>query len=281
MQDFADRDLEEVAVQSYAIAYAHHGDLGLGFEPFLSHLYSITEKRLGANAPASASTGFINSLHLNDLYLTLACAQGSELAWRRFVSTYGECISRVCRCVCPSGDAARDLAGSLPGQLFLPGATGRSRIASYKGLSPLAAWLAVVVKRLAEKKRQLKSNNLESIDRMPDLADETSLLKIEAALRACKYRLPVRDSLQLALSLLSDRERTILCLRYEQQLQVSHIARLFGVKPHAITQQIGRSSQKLRQQIISTLAIRHKLCPAAIEECVADLLNDSDHSFLS
>ncbi|HST21780.1 MAG TPA: sigma-70 family RNA polymerase sigma factor [Blastocatellia bacterium] len=275
MLDLTNKHLERLITQSYTNAYAFHGDLGLNPETFSTHLSSIIGKRPGVASPPALE--FVANLYLDDLYLTLACSQGSTVAWERFVSLYEDSIRRICKCVCPSTDAAKELTDSLPGQLFLPGATGHSRIASYQGLSPLASWLGVVVRRMAEKKRHLKSNNLESIEQIPDVADQTSVLKIEASLRASKYHLPIKDSLRCAIILLSDRERVILSLRYEQELRVSHIARQLGVSPHAITQQLDRSSQKIRKQIISILVTRYRLAPAAVEECVADLLSNPGH----
>jgi RNA polymerase sigma-70 factor len=264
------KHLETLFVQAYAGAYDCHGDLGLNLEEFATHLNSIIEKRMWAlHQPASAPE-FINSLHINDLYLTLSCARGGEVAWSRFISLYNEFIYRTCRHACPSIDAAKERAGGLPGKLFLPGETGRSRIASYEGLCSLAAWLVVVIRRLTEKDRKLKSNNLESIDRISDLVDEASIFKIEAAMWAGRYGALLRDSVESAIGLLTDRERTIVSLRYEQHLQVSQVARLFGVRPSSITKQLDRTRHKLRKEVASILATRYGLGPAVIQECMAE-----------
>jgi RNA polymerase sigma-70 factor, ECF subfamily len=277
MDDLTTAPLEALAAQAYATAYAHHGGLGLTAEAFSSHLYSIIYRRVGVSAPALAACEFIARLHLSDLYLALACALGSEPAWGRFASLYNPCIRQACQHLCPP-NTARDFADALPGELFLPDATGRSRIASYEGISPLTVWLAAVIRHWAGSERRRKVNHLERIDQLPDIADETSIFRIEATLRADRYRAVIKDSIEAAIDLLSDRERLILCLRYERQLQVSDIARQFGVKPHAITQQIDRSGQKLRRRIIYLLTIRHRLGPAVVEECVADLLNNPEHA---
>jgi RNA polymerase sigma-70 factor, ECF subfamily len=281
MLQFTDEHLEALVAQSYARAHARHSDLGLAPEAFSTHLHSIIRKHLGSNPPHSAALDFVAMLHLDDLYLTFACAQGSEAAWGRFAVSYGGYIRRVSECACSSKDLARDLADSVLGHIFLPDSTGRSRMASYAGLSPLAAWLAVVIKHHAEHERRLKSNNLESIDRMPDLSDQTSILKVEATIRAGKYERPIKDSLQCALSLLSERERTMLRLRYEQQLQVRQVARLFGVKPPAISRQLDRTREKLREHVISILSTKHRLGPAVIQDCLADIVENPEHSILA
>jgi RNA polymerase sigma-70 factor (ECF subfamily) len=277
MDNFTTTTLETLVTQAYATAFTAHGDLGLKCREYSTHLYSIIERRAGVSAPALTACEFIARLHLSDLYLALACAQGSEAAWGHFAALYNPCIRQACKHLCPS-NAARDFADALPGELFLPDATGRSRIASYEGVSPLTVWLATVIRHWAGSERRRKVNHLERIDQISDLADETSIFKTEARLRADRYRDVIKDSMESAIDLLSDRERLILCLRYERQLQVSDIARQFGVKPHAITQQIDRSGQKLRRRIIYLLTIRHRLGPAVVEECVADLLNNPEHA---
>jgi RNA polymerase sigma-70 factor (ECF subfamily) len=281
MHNFVDARLEELAVQSYAEAFACHGDLGLELEEFLARLFSIMEKRLGADPTSAAVFNFVSELHANDLYLAVACAQASDVAWSLFASQYGAFIRRICNCACQSSNTARELADGLPGQLFLPDAGGRSRIASYEGVSSLTTWLISIIRHEAIRESHLKYNHLESIEQVHDVADEASVLKIEMAIRAGRYRTLIKDSIEGALNLLGDRERSILILRFGQKLQVSQVAQLFGVKPHAITQQIDRSTQKLRKQFISILANRHRLAPAAVEECVTDLLNNPEHSILA
>lgn len=281
MHKFVDARLEEMVVQSYAAAFARHGDLNLQLEEFMARLFSIIEKRLGGDSLSSAAFDLVNGLHVNDLYLAFACAKASDAAWSIFASLYGDIILRICNCVCRSSNTARELADSLPGQLFLPDAKGRSRIASYDGISLLSTWLTAIIKHRAEKERRLKFNNFDSIERLPDLGDETSILEVETSIRASKFQRPITDSLRHAILLLSDRERTIVRLRYDQQLQVRQIALMFGVKPQAITQQIERSRLKLRKRILSALAASHGLRPEAVEECVARLLSDPEHSALS
>ena len=278
MDDFTFTPLNGLIAQGYAQAYVHHGDLGLTAAAFAFHLYSIIGKRAGANAPALTACEFINRLHLNDLYLASACAQGSDAAWRYFTFIYGGHIRKVSLAVCRSRGAAHDLADSILGHVFLPDTTGRSRMASYEGLSPLSAWLAAVIRHRAFNERRHKAGETASLDLLEDEPDESSIRQAEADIRAGRYRRLVDDSFTEAIGLLSDRERLILCLRYERQLRVSDIARQLGVTPHAITQQIDRSGQKLRRHILHVLATRHRLGPAAIRECVADLLNNPEQA---
>lgn len=278
MDDLTPTALEMFIVEAYAMACIAYGHLNLQLKDFSTHLYLIIERRMGTAPSPSAACEFVSHLHLSDLYLALACSQGSDMAWRQFASAYDGYIRRISFSVCGSREVAKDMADSVLGHVFMPDTTGRSRMASYEGLSPLSAWLAAIIRHRAFNERQLKADGMESLDMLKDAPDESSIRKTEASISAGRYRWMINDSFGDAIGLLSDRERRILCLRYQRQLQVSDIARQFGVTPHAITQQIDRSGQKLRRRVIYLLRTRHHLELAAIQECVADLLNNPEHA---
>jgi RNA polymerase sigma-70 factor len=279
MDDFTTAPLETLVTQAYTTAFTAHGDLGLKCREYSTHLYSIIERRMGVD-PLPAACEFVNHLHLSDLYLALACALGSETAWGRFALSYGSYIRKVSVGVCRSREMATDLADSLLGHVFLPDATGRSRIASFEGLSPLSAWLASVIKHRAFNEHRLKAISLESLDLAADKADESSINKAEAEIRAGRYRRLISDSLEDAVSLLSDRERIILRLRYGQEMQVSQVARLLDVKPPAISRQIDRTKLKLREHVVSILSTKHRLGPAVIQDCLAHLVENPEPGIL-
>lgn len=281
MLSLTDYRLRELAARSYSNAYVCHGDLGLDAETFLARLLAIIEKHLGMNPFPLSAIEFVEKLHATDLYLAIACGRANELAWDRFALSYCAYIRRVSEYVSYSKGTARDLADGVLGHIFLPDSTGRSRMASYEGLSPLTTWLAVIIKRSAINEGVRRCNNMESLDAVIAQTDESGIQQAEAAIRASRYGQPLRDSWQRAIGLLSERERAIVCLRYEQNLQVSQIAELYGVKPQAITQQIDRSRRKLRERIRSILATKHGLGPAAIDECVAYLLSSPELAALS
>lgn len=263
--------------QSYENAYACHGDFGLGPETYLNHIQSIIEKRLGADQLSSVTCEFVSKLHSEDLYHAVACAQGSEVAWSRFTLKYGSYIQRVSRYTCSSTIAAKDLADSIPGHIFMPDSNGRSRMASYEGFSPLTTWLAAIIKHKAFNEHRLKSNNLENLDRVMEEADESSIHKIELFITASRYEPGIRDSIRQAFSLLSDRERFILRLRYEQELKISQIAYMLKVKPPAVSRQLDRIREKLRKHVIAILETSHKLDLVVIQECLANIVENPEH----
>lgn len=272
--------LDELFGQAYSDGYACHGDLGLEAHVFAAHLIAIVEKHLGPGCLRAAAVSFVDSLHTCDLYLAAACAQHSAAAWSRFMKLYQKYLNDIALSVCPNGDAASELGGSVLVDMFLPDRSGHSRIASYHGRSALATWLRVIVCHRAINERELKYNNLERIESISEVAETAHVRNIEAVLRAVRYEDMIMDSLRGGCKCLSDRERLLLLLRYDEELQVSQIARLLGVFPSTVTRQLERVQGKLRENVVSTLSTKYKLQQSAIQECVTDFLDNPSHSIL-
>ena len=272
---------ESIFDHTYSTGYCCHGDLRLGLEEFRAHLISVIEKHLGPDAPDSSAISFISNLHTNDLYLTVACAQHSAIAWSRFMSLYKQYVNDLALFVSPTADAARELAASVLVDMFLPGRSGHSRIASYDGRSSLATWLRVIVSNRAINERVRICNSMEHIDSVPEIADASGVRNIEMALRADRYKCMIKDALKCACKGLTDRERLILLFRYDEELQVTQIARLIGVHPSTVTRQLERIQEKLRDKVIAILTSKYCLEQNAIEECLADITENPSHSILN
>ena len=272
--------LSSLAAQAYSDGYASHGDIDLQPERFENQLWVVIEKHLGSNAPADTTLSFFSTLHTTDLYLTVACSQSSDRAWARFVTAYQKYIDKVARFVSPTSDTALELASDVMADLFMPDRSGRSRTASFDGQQSLATWLRVLMSHRATNLRMLKWSTCECIERLSDVADVAAITRIEAALRASKYEAILEDCFKLASESLTDRERLILLLRYDERLRVFEIARALDVHPSGITRQLQNTHLKLQKKIISVLTMKYHLGPAVIKECLVDLLENPAHSLL-
>ena len=80
---------------------------------------------------------------------------------------------------------------------------------------------------------------------------------------------------------LTDRERLLLLLRYENGLQLGQIGRLLGLHQANITRQLGRVQAKIRQSFESTLIHKYKLGQAAIDECLSEIAENPAYSILA
>lgn len=266
--------------QAYSDAFAIHGDIGLPLAAFESRLQTVIEKRLGSNPSTAVTLAFLRALHRSDLYLAAGCSQPSDRAWRRFGATYQKYISDIARSVTSTPDAGRELAADVLSNLFLHDLSGKSRIASFDGQQSLATWLLAIISHRATNEALRKWNTFERIDRLYDLTDGASLKRVEADLRANRYRATIGDCFKLASESLTAHERLVLLLRFDEGLGITEIARQLDLHASGVTRQLQHSCQKLRKRIISLLANKHRLGPAAIRECMADILENPEHSII-
>ena len=267
--------------QAYSDGLAMHGYLELDPKQFANRLYEIIQKHLGPLPEREALLKFFGKLYTKDLYLSTACALGSETAWKRFDGTYKRHILRVAESACSSRDTARDLADSLLAHLFLPNSSGCCRIASYCGLSSLATWLTVIINNRAINERERKYNNLDRLDLLPEMADHAFTTKVEASIRASKYEPQIEESLRETVRSLTEREKLLLVLRYEDEMKISEIARFFHTHSSTISRQIQSVQEKVRKKTIEFLNSRHRLSGKSLDECLADILENPWYSILS
>jgi RNA polymerase sigma-70 factor len=267
--------------EAYWNGYASHGNLELEQKDFESHIASVVKKTLGPAALCSSVLSFINELHTDDLYLVIACTQRTDVAWERFSSIYGKYIRDLAVFMTVTSNAARELADGVVVNLFLPDKSGRSRIGSYEGRSSLATWLRVIVSHRAMNERERVGNNTESLECIPDIADEPALSRMYDSLRACRFGRIIGDSLQASCQCLTDRERLILILRYDEELQLGQIARMLSVHQSTITRELRRAYKKLREEVIATLLTKHHLNRSAVDECCEDILKNPSYNLVS
>jgi DNA-directed RNA polymerase specialized sigma24 family protein len=122
---------------------------------------------------------------------------------------------------------------------------------------------------------------MAQLDDLYEKADEEAVRSIEMALRSSRYRSLIRDSLEHACGGLTDRERLLLLLRYEEGLRLGQIGRLFGLHQANITRQLRRVQAKIRQSFEATLSHKYRLDQAAIDECLSEISENPAYSILA
>ena len=120
----------------------------LSIEAFAVALESSARKAFAAGpADPRQLERYLDALHLEDLALACACAQGSEPAWEHFIREHRPVLYRAADAIDPSG-GSRDLADSLYGELFgldVRDGERRSHFRYFHGRSSLATWLRAVL----------------------------------------------------------------------------------------------------------------------------------------
>src|SRR6266513_1706055 len=134
----------------YTQANAARWELSRGH--FAVALERSASKRLASEALTPLKLEeYLGALHLEDLALATACAEGAEAAWEHFFTKYRTYLRAAAAAIlhCNAGSAeACDLADSLFSELYgLAGGKGaeRSLFRYFHGRSSLKTWLRAVL----------------------------------------------------------------------------------------------------------------------------------------
>jgi RNA polymerase sigma-70 factor len=229
---------------------------------------------------------YLASLHVADLALACACADGHESAWDHFVLEYRPVLYRAADALDPSG-GARELADGIYADLFgLTEQDGqrRSLFRYFHGRSSLATWLrAVLAQRQVDRVRATR--RLTSIDDGDTDGEREGRMLASAAAGAAprvvepdpeRPRLAalVRVALLRALELLPDRDRLRLALYYREGLTLAQIGRLLKEHEATVSRHLARTRKAIRVEVERYLSAEAGLSETAVAECFACTIDD-------
>jgi RNA polymerase sigma factor (sigma-70 family) len=248
--------LESLFIQSQGASW------GLSLERFQCALEISIRKRF-ASAPPSPATleQYLTTLHVQDLALACACADGIEPAWEYFVAAYRHYLYSAAAAIIrrPSDDPyVREFADSVYATLYgKDTAEGRNSLFEhFHGRSKLATWLrAVLAQRYVDVIRREKK--FDSLDE--GLLAEPK--KIPAAQQAAgpadphrsQYLRCLADALQQAIVSLDASDRARLYSYYFEECTLSDIARQFHEHEATASRKLERIRRELRDRVTEIL----------------------------
>jgi len=215
---------------------------------------------------------YLNSLHLADLALACACADGSESAWDHVVREYRPILYRSADALDATG-ASRELADSLYAELYgLREQEGerRSLFRYFHGRSSLATWLrSVLAQRYVDWVRSRR--------RLDPLPDDDITPSVSAAIDpdTSRYQALLQQALAAAISQLAPRDRLRLGCYYAEQLTLAEIGRLTHEHEATVSRQLARTRRALREHVERTLRHDRGLTDAEIVRCFEVVVEDA------
>jgi RNA polymerase sigma-70 factor len=293
---------------------AAHPDFGLTAAEFRDGVIRAINKylvdlRTGSTAPSAREISrFISELQDRDLYLVLACTQGSEHAWWEFDRQYRSFIERWARHLVHSGVDADEVIDAVYVELFgtrVSAGVRQSKFRTYTGRGTLRGWLrAVIFHTVVDLYRVRKpevpledwSGNDEAREphgRLagPPVTEETMLSKVVSD----RYRTAAAAALDQSLATLDDHETLLLLYYHVEGLKLREIARIVEEPRSPIRRWFQRQSkrpasrvhestvmrwlekvyQKVSDRFHAELADKHGLNAAEIEICRTIATEDS------
>ena len=246
-------------------------------DAFASFLFASAQRAFSDEEPSSQKLErYFESLHLEDLALACACAEGDERAWDKFITDYRPVLYRAADALSPSG-GAREVADSLYGELYglkTEGDKRRSHLRYFHGRSSLATWLrAVLSQRYVDRQRvearlvplpDQEEADAPAHSRKP--AQSTAMLRfvevLQRVIAAVVDALPPRDRLRLR-------------LYYAQDMTLAQIGKALGESEATASRQLNKARGVIREEVVRTLRDEERLTDSEIEEGFAAVVEDS------
>lgn len=247
----------------------------VSIERFADVLSASADRAFTAKPGSAAEVEkYLSALHLEDLALACACADGDEPAWEHFVREHRPALYRAADAIDPSG-GSRDLADSLYGDLF--GTTERdgarrSLFRYFHGRSSLSTWLrAVLSQRFVDRVRTRRRE-----DPLPEDTSPAALPAPSRPIDPDRDRLvaAMRAALGGAIAALDPRDRLRLRCYYAQDLKLAAIGRLLREHEATVSRHLTRTRAAIREAVELALRRDHGLDARTIAECFEAVVGD-------
>ncbi|MEK7722811.1 MAG: hypothetical protein AAB336_00525 [Acidobacteriota bacterium] len=237
-------ECDDVIGEIFARRYENAPNFGIRLECFKESLQRTVRKYLFANNPNPVTVNevktFLGELQANDLFMALACSNGSERAWWEFDQQHRAYLERVARHLASSEMNAQDVVDTVYVELYgtrvIDGARV-SKFSTYSGRGSLRGWLRTVVwHSLVDLHRM--SHEEVSLDEMtenvgeshaqasfaePSLGGEEQMIDHLARER---YRKTTLGAIEKVFSDLGNHEKLLLLYYHVENLKLREIARL-------------------------------------------------------
>lgn len=239
---------------------------GLTQQDFGEALQRSAEKRFGNSKqiPGDVET-YLKSLHLEDLALACACAQGIESAWEYFIANFRGVLRMAAGAMLRASGSVDDarageLADSLYAELYgiRAGEDGRrkSLFVYFHGRSKLSTWLRAV---LAQKQVDLLRASAKTVPleegEERELFGGTATAPAEGPVDPSreKYLARIDRALADALGGLAPGDRVILACYYVDQSTLAEIGCILHEHESTVSRQLERLRRRLRESVTQAL----------------------------
>jgi len=212
----------------------------------------------------------VEQLHLPDLFLAFACAEGDSRALRDFGTLLGT-IAGAVRSVDASPAFVDEILQRLRTRVLVPDEGRTPRILDYAGRGSLENWLRAGALRLALNARR-------DARRGPEQLPDASLFEPVAPtadrtfeLLRGKYAAEFGRALRQAFGSLESQERNVLRLHFMEGLSLNQIAAMYQVNKSTISRRMARARELLLARTRSALESALALPPAELDSLLEQL----------
>src|SRR5580765_4639068 len=228
----------------YARCNADQPNFGVSEESFSSSLHKTIAKYVGgaSSEPGTAKqlNEFLDQIQAEDLFMSLACANGNERAWWEFDQQHRGYMERVARHLAKTEADAQEVIDTVYVELYGTRVVDGERISkfsTYSGRGSLRGWLRTVIwHSLVDLHRA--GHDEVSLDEMTETIGEGATHAAFAeqpadgegemleSITRDRYRKATVSAIGNAFSSLEDHEKLLLLYYHVDNLKLREIARL-------------------------------------------------------
>ena len=233
-------------------------------EVFSAALTRSASKAFVGRTPSDAERDrYFRGLHLQDLALACACAQGSNAAWDHFVAEFRPALYRAADAIDRTG-AARELADAIYGELF-----SKSLFRYFHGRSSLATWLrALLSQRYVDRYRETRR-----LEPLPD-EDSATIVAPPPAPDRARFVAAMHTVLTAAMAALSTRDRLRLGCYYAQKMTLVQIGRFTRESEATVSRQLAQTRRRIGDDVKRRLRTDCGFSDDEIAECISSVAGD-------
>ena len=245
----------------YERCMANAPNFGVSLARFHLSLNKTTEKYLVAASPEPVTSGelneFLAQIQADDLFMAIACADGSERAWWEFDQNQRSYMQRVARHLAKTEMDADEVVDWVYGELYgtrVVDGERLSKFSTYSGRGSMRGWLRTVIwHSIVDMHRA--SHDEVSLDEMTETVGEgaahanfaTPPADSEVAmidrLTHDRYRSATVSALATSFAALDVHERLLLSYYHVDSLKLREIARLLENESSPLRGWFQRKSQ--------------------------------------
>lgn len=256
--------------EAIAARYEESGAARFGITPGVFQSWAGgAVARYGAGWSEREQKELAAGLHVEELVLARACAEGNEDAWRELMARFGAQMHRAAAQMTREEAAGRELADSLWAELYgRENREGRrvSRLESYMGRGSLGGWLRTVLAQRHVDRCRAQRNDASLEEQMEAGVAFAAPAEAEAAAPDARLNAAVSAALQE----LGSEERFLLAAYYLDGQKLAAIGRQLGVHESTVSRKLEKVTSGLRKRVRKRLmaeGIERRRC----DELLADL----------
>ena len=237
----ADRDQLEVRLAGQlASAEERWPDVSVDRKRFVAH-WATQLARAGDVGTA------IDQLHLSDLYLAFACAEGDAGALRSF-GTMLLSVAGAVRSVDASPSFVDEILQRLRTRVLVPEDGRQPRILDYAGRGSLENWLRAGALRLALNARRDARRGPEPLPNASLWEPAAPTVERTLELLRGKYAAEFGRALREAFGTLEASERNVLRMHFLEGMSLNQIAAMYQVNKSTISRRMAKARETLLER---------------------------------